>query len=89
MQQSLCRVLGIFDYAAYPHGILNVIDCLLKCVDRSVRLPIEYSCRTEQIVQNPSTVVNIEARRNAFESMPQILSSVVAKLSDRTLPYFT
>ncbi|KAI0732028.1 TBCD protein [Fomitopsis betulina] len=70
MQQSLCRVLGVLDYAAYPHGILNVIGCLLKCVDRS----------------NPSAVVNIEARRNAFESMPQILSSVVAKLSDHLSP---
>ena len=39
MQQSLCRVLGVLDYAAYPHGILKAIDCLLRCIDRSVRLP--------------------------------------------------
>ncbi|TFY52216.1 hypothetical protein EVJ58_g10139 [Rhodofomes roseus] len=70
MQQSLCRVLGALDYAAYPHGILKAIDCLLTCVDRS----------------NPSKIVNVEARRNAFNSMPQILSSVVFKLTNHLSP---
>lgn len=37
MQQSLCRVLGVLDYDAYPHGLEDAIKCLLGCVDRSVR----------------------------------------------------
>ncbi|KAH9936306.1 TBCD protein [Fomitopsis serialis] len=70
MQQSICRVLGMFDYTAYPHGILKVIDCLLTCTDRT----------------NSSRIVNIEARRNAFNSMPQILSSVIFKLNEHLSP---
>ncbi|KZT73795.1 ARM repeat-containing protein [Daedalea quercina L-15889] len=70
VQQSLCRVLGVFDYAAYPHGIFKAIDRLLKCVDRS----------------DPAMTVDVEARRNAFNSMPLILSNVVSKLSNQLSP---
>lgn len=38
MQQSLGRFLGILDYDAHPHGLLDVIQCLLECVNTSVCL---------------------------------------------------
>ena len=36
MQQSLARVLGVLDYAAHPHGIVDAVRCLLRMVDRKV-----------------------------------------------------
>jgi hypothetical protein len=41
MQQSLGRFLGVLDYDAYPHGLLEARQCLLESVKLSVRL--EYS----------------------------------------------
>ena len=38
MQQSLARVLGVMDYAKHKHGIVNAVSCLLRMVDRKVRL---------------------------------------------------
>ncbi|OCH86383.1 TBCD protein [Obba rivulosa] len=68
MQQSLCRVLGVLDYTAHPHGILEATRCLLNCVDRSAR-----------------GSVHIEARRNAYVSLPLILANVASELS-RQIP---
>ena len=36
MQQSLARVLGVLDYAAFPHGVQDAVRCLLRMVDRKV-----------------------------------------------------
>ena len=43
MQQGLARVLGVLDYAAFPHGVQDAVRCLLRMVDRKVgcgRMPV-------------------------------------------------
>lgn len=37
VQQNACRVLGVLDYNAHPHGLLPAVDFLLSCVDKPVR----------------------------------------------------
>ncbi|KAI0720503.1 TBCD protein [Cerioporus squamosus] len=66
MQQSLARVLGVLDYATHKHGVVDAVRCLLRMVDRKSG--------------TGSTI--IEARRNAFDSMPQILRNVGNQLSE-------
>ncbi len=36
MQQSVCRVLGVLDYNAHPHGLQDAIQYLLGCVNKQV-----------------------------------------------------
>ncbi|TFK86795.1 ARM repeat-containing protein [Polyporus arcularius HHB13444] len=60
MQQSLARVLGVLDYAKHKHGVVDAVRCLLRMVDR----------------KSGTGSTNIEARRNVFDSMPQLLRNV-------------
>ncbi|KAH9922790.1 ARM repeat-containing protein [Epithele typhae] len=70
MQQSLARVLGVLDYAAYPHGVQAAVQCLLRMVDR----------------KGGTASADIEARRNAFSAMPLILSTVSGDLLSHLPP---
>ncbi|OBZ71620.1 Tubulin-specific chaperone D [Grifola frondosa] len=63
-------LLGVLDYSAHPHGILQAIRCLLRCADRS----------------SHGGSMTIEARRNAYNSMPQILLNVAARLPEHLSP---
>lgn len=36
MQQSVSRVLGVLDYNAHPHGLQDVMQYLLNCVNKEV-----------------------------------------------------
>ena len=40
MQQSLGRFLGVLDYDAHNHGLLDAVSCLLGSVKLSVGLNI-------------------------------------------------
>ncbi|KAI1789614.1 ARM repeat-containing protein [Ganoderma leucocontextum] len=66
MQQSLARVLGVLDYAAFPHGVQDAVRCLLRMVDR----------------KNGCGSMDVKARRNAFDAMPLILGNVSDKLTE-------
>ncbi|RPD62432.1 ARM repeat-containing protein [Lentinus tigrinus ALCF2SS1-7] len=66
MQQSLARVLGVLDYAKHKHGVVDAVRCLLRMVDR----------------KSNTGSTNIETRRNAFDSMPKILSNMSDQLPD-------
>ncbi|EJF63417.1 ARM repeat-containing protein [Dichomitus squalens LYAD-421 SS1] len=70
MQQSLARVLGVLDYATFPHGVQDAVRCLLRMVDR----------------KSGSGSTNVEARRNAFDSMPLILNNISGKLEEELSP---
>ncbi|KZT12037.1 TBCD protein [Laetiporus sulphureus 93-53] len=70
MQQSLCRVLGVLDYNAHSHRLTEAVRCLLSCVDKSAL----------------GSSMNVEARRNAYASMPQILANVVPRLAEHLTP---
>ncbi|KAI0031394.1 TBCD protein [Vararia minispora EC-137] len=63
-QQSLARLLGVLDYTAYPHALPEVIDCLLESVNNTSRL----------------RMTNVEARRNCYVSIPQIVARLSAPL---------
>jgi tubulin-specific chaperone D len=43
MQQSLGRFLGVLDYDAHPHGLLEAVHCLLDAVKLSVNLNLLVS----------------------------------------------
>ncbi|THH16982.1 hypothetical protein EW146_g3747 [Bondarzewia mesenterica] len=73
MQQSLARLLGVLDYNAHAHGIMEAITCLLDSVDPS----------------SPTRMMSVEARRNCFVSMHQILTTIVAHLATHLEPEST
>ena len=83
-QQSICRVLGVLDYAVNSDVLLQAIDFLVSSVDRSVYLFPSYFGSYSSFFQAPTMLKNIEARRNAYASMPQILSSIIPTLQQRT-----
>lgn len=88
MQQSLARVLGVLDYAKHKHGIESAVECLLRMVDRKVSSrPHTFHTTADHVVtdnaQSGRGSGNIEARRNAFDSMPQILRNVADGLVER------
>ncbi|KAA1469978.1 TBCD protein [Dentipellis sp. KUC8613] len=70
MQQSLGRFLGKLDYSAFPHGLSGAIECLLDSVNNT----------------SPTRMMNIEARRNCYESLPQIIRTVVPQLTTLLQP---
>lgn len=82
-----CSVYWITQPILTAYSTLSTVYC--DALIDQYACQLVRCCRAELAAQNPATVVNVEARRNAFESMPQILSSVVGKLSDRTLTYLT
>lgn len=86
MQQSLCRVLGVLDYNAHSHRLMEAVRCLLSCVDKSVRpvFALSATCDFIRHIQALGSSMNVEARRNAYASMPQILANVVPRLAERT-----
>ncbi|PCH40083.1 ARM repeat-containing protein [Wolfiporia cocos MD-104 SS10] len=70
MQQSSCRVLGVLAYDAHPHGLQSAVKCLLTSVDGS----------------SSEKVLTVEARRNAYASLPQILTNVSPRLYEHLTP---
>ncbi|KAJ7670233.1 TBCD protein [Mycena rosella] len=67
MQQTLGRVLGVVDYDAFPTCLPDALRCLFECVG-----PIGYPQADSEIC--------IEARRNCYAAIPQILLTVVPRL---------
>ncbi|KAL4251881.1 Tubulin-folding cofactor D [Abortiporus biennis] len=65
VQQSVCRALGLLDFAAHPHGLESVVEFLLYYVDHKTH----------------GGPTNVEARRNAFNSMPEILINISSQIS--------
>ncbi|CCM03543.1 uncharacterized protein FIBRA_05677 [Fibroporia radiculosa] len=70
MQQSICKVLGVLDYDAHPHGLSEAVRCLLYSVNRSMT-PIK---------------VTVETRRNAYTSMSLILANIATRLTYHLVP---
>ncbi|EIW80977.1 ARM repeat-containing protein [Coniophora puteana RWD-64-598 SS2] len=70
IQQSLCRVLGVFDYRTYPQSLRSVIDCLLQSIDS----------------KSSTRLQNVEARRLAHRSIPQIVENVLPRVSELITP---
>ncbi|KAI6030933.1 TBCD protein [Pisolithus orientalis] len=50
LQQSLGYLLGVLDYHAHPHGLPEVVECLLDNVS----------------MESATRMTNVEARRNSF-----------------------
>ncbi|KAI6099571.1 TBCD protein [Pisolithus croceorrhizus] len=50
LQQSLGYLLGVLDYHAHPHGLSEVVECLLDNVS----------------MESATRMTNVEARRNSF-----------------------
>ncbi|KAI0699071.1 TBCD protein [Cytidiella melzeri] len=67
LQQSVCRMLGVLDYISHPSALAPAVEFLLSCVDLSASTALQ----------------NVEARRNAYNALPQILSNVLPQLQDR------
>lgn len=86
MQQSLARVLGVLNYARFRHGIVDAVKCLLRMVDRKVGCPHSHLTRhvpdSEPGGKSGTGSTNIEARRNAFSSMPQIVENVADNITE-------
>ncbi|CAL1713099.1 unnamed protein product [Somion occarium] len=70
VQQSLCRILGVLDYNAHPHGLMQAVEHLLASVDSKA----------------PTFISNVEARKNACASIPLILANVLPNISDHISP---
>lgn len=83
MHQSVCRLLGVLDYSSYPSGLLPSIHFLLGSVDRTVRVSAPSMFFLDLFWQASTALQNVEARRNAYISLPQILSSVLPHLEER------
>ncbi|KAL5520109.1 hypothetical protein ACEPAG_1769 [Sanghuangporus baumii] len=66
IQQSLTRVLGVFDYVSHRNGIDVAMPCLLDVVDP----------------KSPGYFRDVEARRNAYTSMAAIVDRVAERLDD-------
>ncbi|KAF7365242.1 TFCD-C domain-containing protein [Mycena venus] len=65
VQQNLGRVLGIIDYDAFPACLPDALRCLLECVGTSM----------------PGVKLTVEGRRNCYAAIPQILRTVMPRLS--------
>ncbi|KAI0044399.1 TBCD protein [Auriscalpium vulgare] len=65
-QESLAHVLGELDYTAHHHGLPEVVRCLLESVDSGSSL----------------RMANVEARRNCFSSMSNIMTTLAPVLHD-------
>lgn len=83
-QQSIARTLGTLAYRQHPQRVVSVIECLLSAVDRKVgkrgwdisRVVVEaYS------EQSASFCLNIEARQNAYDALPKIVTELGPTLS--------
>ncbi|KAI0086506.1 ARM repeat-containing protein [Irpex rosettiformis] len=66
LQQSVCRMLGGLDYNSHPEALKIALAFLLACVDRSA----------------PTGLKNVEARRNAYYSLPRIIQNVLPRLRE-------
>ncbi|KAL5524601.1 hypothetical protein ACEPAF_9741 [Sanghuangporus sanghuang] len=66
IQQSLTRVLGVFDYLSHRNGIDVAMPCLLDVVDP----------------KSPGYFRDVEARRNAYTSMAAIVDRVAGRLDN-------
>ncbi|KAF5369524.1 hypothetical protein D9758_002666 [Tetrapyrgos nigripes] len=64
-QQSLGRTLGVIDFNSFPTCLHPSIQTLLGCVNRT----------------SGAFRSNVEARRNCFAAMPQILGNISARIS--------
>ncbi|KIN99611.1 hypothetical protein M404DRAFT_16471 [Pisolithus tinctorius Marx 270] len=70
LQQSLGYLLGVLDYHAHPHGLPEVVECLLDNVS----------------MESATRMTNVEARRNSFLAVPKIIACVARNLEERLLP---
>ncbi|KAJ7288359.1 TBCD protein [Mycena rebaudengoi] len=66
VQQNLGRMLGAVHYDAFPTCLPEALACLLECVG-----PLVPAVKP----------ISIEARRNCYAAMPQLLLNVVPHLS--------
>ncbi|KAF8208916.1 TBCD protein [Mycena galopus ATCC 62051] len=64
VQQNLGRVLGVIDYGAFPTCLPEAVRCLLDCVGASTS----------------GVKLGVEARRNCYAAIPQLLRTVVPRL---------
>ncbi|KAG7443080.1 TBCD protein [Guyanagaster necrorhizus] len=69
-QQSLGRVLGVIDYDSFPKCLPDSIGCLLECARPS----------------RDAFSTNVEARRNCYLAIPQIVQNVLLHLNDHMSP---
>lgn len=69
-QQSLGRVLGVIDYDSFPKCLPDSISCLLECARPSPK----------------ALSANVEARRNCYLAMPQIIENVIPHFNDHMSP---
>jgi tubulin-specific chaperone D len=83
MQQSLSRFLGVLDYDAHPHGLLEARQCLIDSIKLSVRAKPLSFYRYLPHSQSPKRMLNIEARCNCYFSISQILNTIMSRLSER------
>jgi hypothetical protein len=83
MQQSLGRFLGVLDYDAHPHGLLEARQCLLESIKLSVRMKPLLFYRCLPRFQSPKRMPNIEARCNCYSAISQILNTIIPRLSER------
>ncbi|KAJ7044089.1 TBCD protein [Mycena alexandri] len=69
-QQNLGRVLGVVDYDKFPTCLPDALRCLLECVGAAT------------LVKEPSAIkFAVEARRNCYAAIPQVLLTVIPRLS--------
>ncbi|EJC98100.1 TBCD protein [Fomitiporia mediterranea MF3/22] len=64
MQQSLGHVLGCFDYYSYNNGFDSALHCLLEAVNP----------------KSPNFFRDVEARRNAYTSLADVVQRISPKL---------
>lgn len=70
LQQSLGYLLGVLDYHAHPHGLSEVMECLLDNVS----------------MESATRMTNVEARRNSFLAIPKIVVRVAQDLERHLPP---
>ncbi|THV05301.1 ARM repeat-containing protein [Dendrothele bispora CBS 962.96] len=69
-QQCLGRMLGVVDYNSFPACLQPSVKTLLGCIDRA----------------SGAFRSNVEARRNCFIAMPQILNNISVNISRYLAP---
>ncbi|KAJ6508836.1 TBCD protein [Mycena sanguinolenta] len=70
VQQNLGRVLGVIDYDAFPGCLPDAIRCLLDSVGASTS----------------GVKLSVEARRNCYAAVPQLLRTVAPRLPQHMSP---
>ncbi|KAG6333837.1 hypothetical protein ID866_5249 [Astraeus odoratus] len=70
LASSLGYLLGVLDYDAYPHGLPEVVECLLDNVS----------------LESATRMTNVEARRNSFQAIPKIISRIAQNLTQHLYP---